>query len=450
MDIKDVKSFKEAIFAKALEKGYTDCEIYFVRGDAFEVHIFDGEISEYKIQSPMGLSFRGSVDGLMGGAYTERITLDEIDFLVEKAKENAKVKDDKTEILYKGSDAYPKALEISPDFSKVSAAQKIEMAKLMEQTALKEKDVKACDYCIVVSGEAETYLANSMGLELTQKEAKVFAALMTRLERDDQTKVAFEVWGGNDFSSFDPISFAKKTAKIALEKFDAITPISKEYDIILTNEASMSLLSVFAMSFFGENVQKGFSLLNGKIGEKIAADVITIRDTISHEKSLAHLSFDSEGVATADKIIVENGVLKTFLHNLKSAAKDGVQPTGNGFRPSFKSSVGTGVVNFYIQNGEHTPASLLQELGDGIMITSFEGLHAGANPITGDFSLLAEGFMVEGGKKSTAAFQFTVAANYFEMLKNVKLVADDIYFDITGASVGSPSLLIKNMKVAGL
>ena len=135
-------------------------------------------------------------------------------------------------------------------------------------------------------------------------------------------------------------------------------------------------------------------------------------------------------------------MLTTLLHNRKTARKAGVKTTGN--------AAGSGRVapsNMYIKPGEQTLDMLLAAMGSGLLITEVSGLHAGANPVSGDFSLLSRGFEVVGGKIVRAVEQFTVAGNFYELLKNVTAVADDLLFE--GSPIGSPSVAVSQLNIAG-
>ena len=127
--------------------------------------------------------------------------------------------------------------------------------------------------------------------------------------------------------------------------------------------------------FYGENVEKGFSLLKGKKEGYVASGIVTLRDDGLLIDGLSSYPFDSEGVACKNKVIIENGILKTYLHNIKSAKKMGEESTGNGFKPSFKGSVQTSCTNFYIENGSICEEEILSQIGTGVYITEIAGLH---------------------------------------------------------------------------
>ena len=161
--------------------------------------------------------------------------------------------------------------------------------------------------------------------------------------------------------------------------------------------------------------------------------------------------FDGEGVATYKKDIVKDGVLCTLLYDLSTAAKAGVASTGNGMRGSYASQVNVAPFNFGICAGDLTEDELIAKAENGIYITGVKGLHAGADATTGDFSIESEGFLIENGVKTTYVRSFTIAGNFFELLKNVDSLSDKVEWGLPGGFTlfGSPAVLIKDMSVAG-
>lgn len=446
----ELNEFKDLLFSKAKEAGFSDCEIYFSGDKSFQAQIFGGEVKEYKNSRSKGLSFRGTFGDNTGYSYTEKIDGTVIDFLIESAKLNAAVIEDEKESLFSGSERYIKIED--EQIIEISALDKIEKAKLMEKTALEaDPRIKQVIYSCVGDGTGEISISNSLGLDLSQKSDYAMAYVYVQAEENNQTKMGYEIFTGNDFSNFDPSATAKKAVSKAISLLGAKDVKTGKYPVIFNNMTAADLLTTFSGVFYAENVQKGFSMLGGKLGEKIASEVLTINDFAVHPKSLNSLSFDSEGVATYDKAVISGGVLKTYLYNLKSAAKDNVASTGNGFKASFKSSVSTACANFFICPSETTEEALIAQMGDGLYITDLAGLHSGANAVSGDFSLQADGFLVEGGKISTPIEQFTVAGNFYDMLKMVINVADNLFFDIPGANgaIGAPSVMVGELSVSG-
>jgi PmbA protein len=195
----------------------------------------------------------------------------------------------------------------------------------------------------------------------------------------------------------------------------------------------------------------GISLLKGKEGCKIASDKLTLIDDPMREGSTVGTPFDAEGVATHRKAVIENGVLKTLLHNRETARIAGVESTANASKASYSSPVGISPYAFTIEAGEDTEEELFRKAGDGIYVTEMKGLHAGANAVTGDFSIESAGFLIEDGKLGKFVKSFTIAGNFFELLKNIAALSDKVEFSAGGSitSFGSPAVLIPGMSVAG-
>jgi PmbA protein len=148
--------------------------------------------------------------------------------------------------------------------------------------------------------------------------------------------------------------------------------------------------------------------------------------------------------------VIEQGVLKTFLHNTKTALKDGVDSTGHAYKASYKGTLSIAPSNFYIENGPQTYDELIESMEEGIMITSVQGLHSGTNVVSGDFSLAAHGYYVKHGKIEKPVNQITIAGNFYELLNNIEAIGDDLQFGRpSGGYVGSPTLKIKSLAVAG-
>ena len=163
------------------------------------------------------------------------------------------------------------------------------------------------------------------------------------------------------------------------------------------------------------------------------------------------MNFDAEGSPTHRKAVIDKGVLNTLLYNLKTAAVAGKKTTGNASKAGYDAPVGLRPFTMYLENGDLTEEELLQKAGNGVYITSLGGLHAGADAISGDFSLQSAGFMIRDGKKCEYVKSFTVAGNFYELLKNITALADNGTLPwATGMTAfGSPSVLVDNLSIAG-
>lgn len=438
---------------KALAEGFEHCEVYFEATENFEVLVLEGEISHYENSNETGICFRGVYNGNMGYAYATTMEQQTISYLIEQSKQNAQViEETEPEVIFEGSVYYPKINSYNEALKLLCPEQKMEAAKKMEQGALQQYEQVSIDYCILQTIEKTIALCNSKGLDLCYRKNGIFASISTIAQQNGDVKTASEDWLSNDWTAFKPQEIGRKAGEKAVSHLNAYSVESGEYKVLLENHVAAELLSVFAVVFYGENVQKGFSLLGGKMKEKIASSKVTLKDDGLLENAPGSVPFDHEGVAVRNKTLIENGRLESFLYNLKSAAKHGTNSTGNGFKHGYKSTVKTKCTNFYIQPGGKTPRTLMAQLGEGLLITDISGLHAGANAVSGDFSLSAEGFLLERGQIVRPVEQITIGGNFYTILKLIEEVGNDLKFIMPTANgtMGAPMIMIKRMSVAGI
>lgn len=445
----DILNLKQEIFEKAKQEGFEECEIFYYSSQNISVSVFKGELEKFQNNTLGGLSFRGIFNGNMGYSYTEKIDLTSIESLVSSAKENAKIITSKDEeFIFSGSESYPEVKTFYEELENIEVDEMIEKCLQMEKEVLNfDSLITSCNSCSISKSYSETLMANTKGLSLQNKSNLFVSYVSAVAKKDEQAKSFGDVYIGYDFNDFDHINLARKVAKNAISYLGAKSKKSGSYKTVIENECFADLLEAFVPNFYAENVQKGFSLLKGKLEKSIASSKITILDNPLLEQGYSSTPFDSEGVASFNKTVVENGILKTYLYNLKSAKKDNVKSTGNGFKSSYKSSTSTDTTNFYIQNGDCSFEEMLKQVGDGILITNLSGLHSGTNSISGDFSLLAEGFLIENGKISSPLEQITIADNFYDILGKINIVANDLKFNTS--SIGSPTVYVGETSISG-
>lgn len=439
----EFKDFKDRLFVEAKKAGFEDFQIQYSDKESLSIGIYEGDVEKYNLNQTFILHFKGMINGKMGYSYTEILDEEAIYLLVKSAKEAAlAVESDDVQFIYEGDSKYSKVKTHSDALDNINPSDLIKLGLDMEKECKDyNKDVKNFGGCSVSYSNSSSGIINSKGLNLSSKDNYLTSYIVPIVEIDGEKKDGTGytiVWDVNDASAKD---IAKQGVEEALSKFGAKPIKSGKYKVIINNEAMVSLISTFSSIFDAEATQKGMSLLKGKIGEVIASDKVTIVDNPLIDFGLGSCAFDNEGVATYNKDIVKNGKLVTFLHNLKTANKDGVKSTGNGF------GGGGSPTNFYIEKGSKSFEELCNDINTGLVITDFAGLHSGANSVSGDFSLAAKGFYVVNGKKTHPVDQITVAGNFYDVLKEIEEVGNDLKFPLS--SIGSPSVIIKELSVAG-
>lgn len=440
---------KNSLIFAATQAGLDEYEIYFMESDGISAETLNGEISTFTSELSGGIGFRCIVDGHIGIASTEYFTDDEMKELVQRAINNAKnIESDDKAVIYSGAESY--RTPCLPEFEKIDAAMlKRRALELLESTNAQSEFIAEGTQTGGASSNVRIKLINSHGLELSAEMGACISFVQAVIQKDGESQYGVAIEGGLLGDKVD--AMPQKATQEALEKVGAKEIPSGKYDIIIDGKQMRNLLATFSPIFSGRQANLGLSLLKGKENEQIAASCVTIVDDPFYEGSSMQIGFDGEGVATYTKNVVENGVLKTLLYDIASADKVGKQSTGNGQRGSYSSPVGIAPYHFYISGGEQTEAELMDSLKDGIYITDLNGLHAGANAVTGDFSIDSAGFLVENGKKTQAVKSFTIAGNFFELLKNIEALSNEVKLSLaTSLTVfGSPDVLVRNMSVAG-
>lgn len=440
------QEFKEAVIRTAKECQVTEYELYYTQSESTSVEIYKEEVKGYNTEGGMGVCFRCIVDGKEGYASTENLTEEEAGAVVRRALENASSIESEEEcFLHKKGDEYAVC---EKDCSAAPTGAELTEAAMKIQREMYQADKRVVDgtQAYATYGGEKYALYNSNGLDLEDEAYCTSCYGMALVEEDGEKYDGFKVKQGR-LEDLDLKAIARDSVEEATASIGAGSVPSGSYSIVFSNKVMATLLSAYVPVFSAEEAQRGMSLLAGKEGEKIAADIVTITDDPRYKDSVVKRTFDGEGVAAYAKNIVEHGTLNTLLHNLKTAAKAGCKSTGNASKASYASVVGVSPFTIYIQPVEGTKEELMELAGKGIYVTEVSGLHAGANAVTGDFSLASKGFLIEDGKKTAPVKNFTVSGNFFTLLSKIERVGTDL--EVNYSKYGSPSVLVREMAVAG-
>ena len=246
---------------------------------------------------------------------------------------------------------------------------------------------------------------------------------------------------------FEKERIVEEATEEALSQLGAGFVKTGAYPVVLKRDVATQLLSAFSSVFTGEAALRKMTILADKKGQKIFGDNITIMDDPFYQDALINIPFDDEGVPCKTKAVVENGVFNGLLHSLKTANFYNEEPTGNGFKAGTAGAVATRPTNMFIKEGNLSKDEIVATVEDGIYITQVNGLHAGLNPISGDFNVQSSGFLIKNGKLDAPVTLFVTSGNFFEMMNNVEEIGNDIEKRFTGVS--APTLKIKSLAISG-
>lgn len=446
----DFNSFKRAAMAAAREMGLEEYELYYQSSESTSVSVFKQEINQFSSSNEGGVCFRCIVNGKMGYASTEDLSPEQARTVVERAVDNAAVLESEEPVfLAEGGQKYRKwAGKNYP----LPGAQEL-IGKVLET----QKQLYAADEAVVdgtttqgISESCCIAICNSKGLDI-KTEVGMAGLVLGAVVTDGKEKANDYQIKLDCLEKIDTAALAKNAVDNAKGKLGGDVAPTGVYPVVFDPEAMSDLIGVFSDVFSSEAAQKGLSKLAGKEGEVIASEAVTLMDDPFHPDNPMPMVFDAEGSPTATKTVIGKGTLNTLLYNLKTANVAGKTTTGNASKSGYGSPVGIEPFTMYLKGGSYTEEELLEMAGNGVYINALSGLHAGANSVTGDFSLQSAGFMIENGKKTKAVKSFTVAGNFFDMLKNIKAVANNVRLPMATSmtAYGAPSTLVENLSIAG-
>jgi PmbA protein len=240
-----------------------------------------------------------------------------------------------------------------------------------------------------------------------------------------------------------PEEIGRIAAKRALRRLGARKVKTAKVPIVFENNIAGSLVGHIFEAVNGDSIYRGASFLTGKLNEKIAGDNINVIDDGTMRGGFGTSPFDSEGVPSRKTVVVEGGVLKSYLLNTYTAKKLELTTTGNASR-GLAGTPGIGPGNFFLQPGTKTPQEIIAGIKEGLLVTEFLGF--GVNLVTGDFSRGASGLWIQNGELTFPVEEITVAGNLKDMLCNVSEIGSDLEFR---SAIASPTLRIDGMTVAG-
>lgn len=445
----DIQEFQKKLFQRGQENGFDQMEIFYSSTKSTTVKVADGEVKNYVITEQGGISFRGTYQNHMGYSFTEKFDDESIELLVREAMENGKVIEmDDQEELFSGSDHYKILNRYSKDVANFAPQELIAAAFEMEKTALAENAlVKKVIQSSAAKSEGEIMIANTKGLQCHDTYTNLSAGIYLMSSDGKQTTTAGEYnFTLKDSKMLNYKEIAQAAAREAVSKLGADSIETGNYPIIFRYDTASQLLNSFIAVFSGEVVEKGFSRLQGKLGEKIAGHNITLIDDPWQEDTPGGASFDAEGYPTKKLELIKEGTLLHFMHNRKTGKKAGTESTGHAGKSGYNGVISVGPHNVYLEPGQASLTDLIKKTDHGILIVELQGTNAGINTVSGDFSLSAIGFLIENGKQGRPVNQMTVSGNLYELLHQTEEVGNDLQIK---SNVSSPSIKVKSLTIAG-
>jgi PmbA protein len=435
------------IVARARAKGASAAEAYYSEEEESEIEVRDFRVENLKLAREQGVGLRVLVGQRLGFAFTTDLSREGLERLVDEAVANAAQTAKDPYHVFPAAAVYPGDLDLyDPRLEEAALDEKIGLALRLEQSG-REYDprIRATESAAYRDSRYRVVVANSNGLLGAYKGANcsLNAVFVAGDEGGQETGFAFQYRLKLD--QLDPEEVGRTAASKAVRMLGAKPISSRTVPVVMDPYVTVNFLGVLASSFSADAVQKGRSLLAAKPGSQVGSAAATIVDDGVMAGGLASAPFDGEGVPCRRTVLVENGVLLGFLHNSYTAAKAQESSTGNAARSSFRNTPGVGVSNLYLASGEAEPQALVAGVGRGLYLTEVLGMHT-ANPVSGDFSVGAAGFLIENGEITAPVRGITAAGNILEWLATIEACGRDLTFM---GGMGAPTVLVGRMVVSG-
>ncbi|MGQ9570950.1 MAG: TldD/PmbA family protein [Thermodesulfovibrionales bacterium] len=434
------KEFAENVMHLALTRGADEVEVYIKTSKNLAVEIKDQKINALESSYSFGYSLRVLKDRRLGFSYsTDRF---EIESVVNKAIESAEWVD---------SDEY---LELPNPYEKGDVEIfDLRISSIKEEDAvMKVLTLERCAYdedsriknireARGSFSQTEVIIKNSKGVDAQYQATTCTAQIMVMAEDGDDKQMGWSFSGSRllDEVSFEDVGRDASRRALWLLGSKKITP--QKANIVLDNIVATEFIGIFASLLSSENVQKGKSLLSGRLGKRVTSPMVNIIDNGLLRGKLGSSPVDDEGVSCREKTLIKEGILLNYLYNTYTAKKDGVTSTGNAVRRGFSGPPSVGISNIYIEavskNNISTIKDIFKSVDKCLYVTEAMGVHT-ANPVSGEFSIGVSGVWVENGEMAFPVKEAVISGNILSFFENIEAFGDDLKFF---GNIGSPSIL---------
>ena len=443
------------LFKKVQDAAIDAFEVYGERTESMSLDVKDSKLDSFSQSTNQGLCFRVLKDQRTGFAYSFDLSESAIDQAITTAIETAELMAPNellTKEIFERSASYgvklvPGNMELADNQARQLTFEELKKIPFALEALAKEASpvVARVHQASFSQSVGETFRIDSTNKLQTYIQTGYGASVEVVAQDGTEQETASEYQGSTKLSNINLKQIAEQAAKNLEEIFKAGSIETMQCPAIFKNSVMAQLIGFLADSFSAENIDKNFSMLQGKLGEKIFADCLTIVDDGVLRHGLGSSPFDDEGNPRQTTTLVDKGVVKNFLTDRLYSKKLNLPLTGHAQRGSLKSPPTIGCTNLYIKKGEQSLDALIENIEKGVYITDLLGLHT-ANAVTGEFSVGALGVLIENGKRTRPVRGFAIAGNILELLASTEAVANDLQF---WGSVGACAAKFPRLSVSG-
>ena len=434
---------------RALAAGAGDAECTIEEGDEFSASVRMRELENLKEAGSRAAGLRILIGQRTGSSYTSDLSAAGIEHLVKSAIELAEVTtDDPHAGLPEPEElgALAGCLDLySADVDELETDARIALARRAEEAALAaDPRIANSEGASFDSYAGRHIFANSRGFAGEYRSSSCSLAAVPVAK--DGESMERDAWyhSARSLALLEPPEQIGRTAAArALRRLNPVKVATQNVPVVFEPRVAASLLENLFEAVHGMMIYRHESFLAGKLGEKVASEKLSLIDDATIPGLFGTSPFDDEGVASRRTVVLERGVLKSYLLNTYAARKLGMKTTGNASR-GLAGNAGIGHGNFFVENGVLPPERIIAGIADGFYVTELIGM--GVNIVTGDYSRGAAGLWIRNGELAFAVSEVTIAGNLQDMLLGVEEVGNDLEFR---GSVAAPTLKIGEMTVGG-
>jgi PmbA protein len=443
------------VLDRALKAGATDAEAVAYEGEEFSTLVRLGQVETLKESGSRAIGLR-VFNGLRAASTSSSdLSRDGLDKLVEGAVALARITSEDPFVGLPDAGEFGQLQgDLGLYFEDVNGqppAERIEMARRCEAAAL------AYDTRIQNSGGGDfdtatshKVMVNSRGFEGEFRRSYCgFSA--APIAHDERGRMQRNYWYSSSRTTRmleSPEEIGRIAAQRTLRRLGAKPVRTQRAPVVFAPEIARGIIGNIFEAANGDAIYRHATFFDGMLGERVAGENVTVIDdgtlVFNGIGGFGTTPFDGEGLPTRRTVLVEKGILKSYVTNTYTARKLGLASTGNAAR-GLAGNPGIGAGNLFLEPGECTPEELIGEVKQGLYVTETMGF--GVNLVTGDYSQGASGLWIENGELTFPVEEITIAGNLKDMYRNISAIANDLVFRTANAS---PTIRVEGMTIAGL
>ncbi len=414
-----------------------------------EVKARAGGVESLTFSETRGVGVRVVSAGRLGYAYAADPSPDEVAEAVARARDNAALATpDEGNALPDPGRVEPMPQLFRPDQAALAPERKVALAldldRVSTRTDHRVQNLERASYGDAVSRVA---IVSTAGVEQEYARTDCWCAVSALAEADGETQTGFALRQARHIDELDWLACAGEAVDRAARLLGARKPATAVVPVVLDPHAAAAFLGVLVGALSAEAVQKGRSLFASRAGEIVASEAVTLVDDGRLVDGPAAAPFDDEGVPTRRTSLIQRGRLAQFLHNTYTARRGRTLSTGNAGRAGYRSPPGVSATNLVLEPGKLQLPELLARAEGGVYVQDVTGVHSGANPVSGQFSVGATGLRITGGALGEPLREMTIASTLLDMLAAVVATGADLQFL---GSIATAPVLVQQMTVAGV